>query len=264
MGILNLTPDSFSGDGLYGDVDGALRRAEQMLEDGADILDVGGESTRPGAEAVEAEEELQRVVPVVRALAARFSVPISVDTSKSAVARAALEAGAVIINDISGLHADAAMARMVSEAGAAVVVMHIQGTPRTMQQHPHYTDLLSEVCRFLQEIHRPRAGLPASRASKSSWIRDSDSAKQSRIIWSCCAACANSPPTGSPSCSVPRENRASGTSSAASRRKTVLEGTAATVAIGIANGADIIRVHDVRQMVRVAKMTDAITRGFID
>lgn len=263
MGILNLTPDSFSGDGLHGDVDGALRRAEQMLEDGADILDLGGESTRPGAAAVGVEEELQRVVPVVRALAARLPVPISVDTSKSIVARAALEAGAVIINDISGLHADAAMARMVSEAGGAVVVMHIQGTPRTMQQHPHYTDLLSEVCRYLRKstaIARA-AGIPRAQVILDPGfgfgktvahnlellrrLRELTSYGQPILLGT-----SRKSSIGHILGGAPPEDR--------------LEGTAATVAIGIANGADIIRVHDVRQIVRVAKMTDAITRGFID
>ncbi len=263
MGILNLTPDSFSGDGLHGDVDGALRRAEQMLADGADILDVGGESTRPGSEDVGVEEEMQRVVPAVRALAARFSVPISVDTTKSAVARAALDAGAVIINDISGLRFDTEMARVVSEAGAAVVVMHMQGTPRTMQHHPHYTDLLSEVCRFLQEstLLALAAGIPRERVILDPGfgfgktvahnmellrrLRELTSYGQPILL-----ATSRKSSIGQILGGVPPSER--------------LEGTAATVAIGIANGADIIRVHDVHEMARVAKMTDAITRGFID
>ncbi len=263
MGILNLTPDSFSGDGLAGDVDGALRRAEQMLEDGADILDVGGESTRPGAEAVTAEEEEQRVIPVVRALAAHFPVPISVDTSKCLVAGAALEAGAGIINDISGLHGDPDMARIVSEAGAAVVVMHMQGTPHTMQQHPRYTDLMGEVCCFLQHATELAlaAGIPRSRIILDPGfgfgktvahnlellrrLRELTSYGQPILLGTSRKASIGYILGGAP----PEER---------------VEGTAATVAIGIANGADIIRVHDVRQMARVAKMTDAITRGFID
>ena len=168
MGILNLTTDSFSGDGVGGDLAAALTRAEHLLEDGADLLDVGGESTRPGAQAVTQEEELRRVVPVVQALAARFRVPISVDTYKSAVARAALSAGATLINDISGLHFDPEMAAVAAAAHVPVVVMHIQGTPRTMQQHPQYDDLLTEVCAYLQEATTiaQLAGLPREQVSR--------------------------------------------------------------------------------------------------
>lgn len=263
MGILNLTPDSFSGDGLYGDVDGALRQAEQMLEDGADILDVGGESTRPGAEAVTTEEELRRVAPVVRALTARFPAPVSVDTSKSEVARAALDAGAVIINDISGLRGDTGMARVVSAARAAVVVMHMRGTPRTMQQHPHYTDLLSEVCGCLQEsiALALAAGLPRAHiildpgfGFGKTVAHNLELVHRLRELTSfglpILLATSRKSSIGQILGGAPPEDR--------------LEGTAVTMALGIANGADMIRVHDVRQMARVAKMADAITRAFVD
>ncbi|UCC68815.1 MAG: dihydropteroate synthase, partial [Armatimonadota bacterium] len=142
MGIINVTPDSFSGDGLGVDAAGAIAQGKQMAADGADILDVGGESTRPGAEAVAVEDELARVLPVVEALAAEVAVPVSIDTYKSRVAKEALAKGASIVNDISGLHADEDMAGVAAQAGAAVVVMHIQGTPRDMQKNPRYADVI--------------------------------------------------------------------------------------------------------------------------
>jgi len=259
MGILNLTPDSFSGDGLHGDIESSLHRAEQMLEEGADILDVGGESTRPGAQAVEEEEEIQRVAPVVRALTARFSAPVSIDTSKSAVAREALDAGAVIINDISGLHFDRDMARVIAEAGAAVVVMHIQGTPRTMQHSPHYTDLMSEVSSFLQEstalaleagILRERIILDPGFGFGKTVEHNLELLRRLRELTS----------YGQPILIGTSRKSSIGYILGGAPPEERLEGTAATVAIAIANGADIIRVHDVCQMARVAKMTDAIVR----
>jgi len=263
MGILNLTADSFSGDGLIGDVDRVVQRAAQMLDDGADILDIGGESTRPGAEEVAADEELHRVIPAVRALAARFSVPISVDTTKSAVAREALAAGATIINDISGLRFDPEMAAVVAAAHAPVVVMHIQGTPRTMQHHPQYTDLMTEVCAYLQESTAlaMAAGIPrdqvvldpgfgfgktiAHNLELLRRLRELTSFGQPILVGT-----SRKSTIGRVLGDLPPEERR--------------EGTAATVAISIANGADIVRVHDVKEMARVAKMTDAITRAFID
>jgi dihydropteroate synthase len=151
MGVLNVTPDSFSDGGRYVDVDVALTRALQMVAEGAQIIDVGGESTRPGAEAVDATEELRRVIPVISRLRARSDVIISIDTSKAAVARAALDAGATIINDVSGGRADAQMMSLASERGAAFIIMHMQGTPRTMQTDPHYADVVSEVAEFFRQ-----------------------------------------------------------------------------------------------------------------
>ncbi|RMG16785.1 MAG: dihydropteroate synthase [Deltaproteobacteria bacterium] len=144
MGILNVTPDSFSDGGRYLDEDAAVARGEALLEEGADLLDIGGESTRPGAAPVEAEEEQRRVVPVVRRLAAH-GVPISVDTTKASVARAALDAGAAMVNDVSGLERDPEMAQTVADAGVPVVLMHMRGTPATMQAKASYRDLLEEV-----------------------------------------------------------------------------------------------------------------------
>lgn len=150
MGILNVTPDSFSDGGSYGEPTAAVERGVQLAEEGADILDVGGESTRPGATPVDASEELRRVVPVVRALAARLAIPISIDTSKSQVAAAALDEGAEIVNDVTAGLADPRMAQVVSHSGAGVCLMHMQGTPQTMQDHPHYQDVVREVTTFLE------------------------------------------------------------------------------------------------------------------
>ena len=150
MGILNVTPDSFSDGGQWLDPEVAVRRGLALVAEGADLLDIGGESTRPGAAAVPLEEELRRVVPVIEALARQVTVAISVDTRSSVVARAALAAGASIVNDVSAL-GDPAMASVVRESGAGVVLMHCRGTPADMQRAPHYTDVVAEVRAFLAE-----------------------------------------------------------------------------------------------------------------
>jgi dihydropteroate synthase len=150
MGILNVTPDSFSDGGTFAGADEAVAWGLELVRQGADLLDVGGESTRPGSDPVPLEEELRRVVPVVRRLAEATSVPISVDTTKAAVARAALEAGAHAVNDVSALRGDPEMAGVVRAFGAGVVLMHMQGTPATMQQDPRYDDVVGEVTAFLQ------------------------------------------------------------------------------------------------------------------
>lgn len=151
MGIVNVTPDSFSDGGQFFEPDAAAARALELVEQGADILDIGGESTRPDAEPVGEAEELRRVMPVIEALAGRVAVPISIDTVKPSVARAALDAGASIVNDTAANRSDAAMWRLVAESGAGYVCMHMQGTPRTMQHHPVYGDVVREVLEFLVE-----------------------------------------------------------------------------------------------------------------
>jgi dihydropteroate synthase len=251
MGILNLTPDSFSGDGVGLDRDAALRLAERQVSEGADLLDVGGESTRPGADPVGSEEELHRVVPVIERLACRLPVPISVDTSKSVVARAALAAGARLVNDTSGLHQDPELAAVVAEAGAAVVLME-NGRGR------HYDDLIPDIITHLKDsiAMAEHAGVDRAKLILDPGLGFGKSVAQNLET-------------------VRRlgELRALGLPLLAgpSRKSTIgrvlnvsvderLEGTAAMVAIAIANGADIVRVHDVRAMVRVARMTDAIVR----
>jgi dihydropteroate synthase len=151
MGIVNVTPDSFSDGGKFFDSDAAVAHGLQLVEQGADIIDVGGESTRPRATPVSEEEELRRVLPVVKGLAAQIKVPISIDTMKPAVARAAVESGASIVNDIGANRTDDAMWRLVAETGAGYVLMHMQGTPSTMQENPVYKDVAAEVETFFAE-----------------------------------------------------------------------------------------------------------------
>jgi dihydropteroate synthase len=151
MGVLNVTPDSFTDGGLYFDHAAALAQARALVAAGADILDIGGESTRPFSDPVPLEEELRRVLPVIDAIAPEINIPISVDTYKAAIARAALDSGATLINDISALSFDPDMAPLAAEYQAPVVLMHMQGTPRDMQRQPHYDDLLGEVKAFFQE-----------------------------------------------------------------------------------------------------------------
>lgn len=151
MGILNVTPDSFSDGGKHAEIATALGHARRMIADGAEIIDVGGESTRPGALEVPAEEEIARTSPVIAALRKEWDGAISIDTSKAAVAAAALEAGADIVNDISGLTADAEMTAVCAASGCGVVVMHMQGNPRTMQLNPRYEDVVAEVIAFFEE-----------------------------------------------------------------------------------------------------------------
>ena len=151
MGVLNVTPDSFSDGGEFFNTSKAVEQGKRMAAQGAQIIDVGGESTRPGAEAISADEELARVVPVITQLRATVSPFISIDTSKASVARGALDAGATIINDITGGRADPEMLALVAETGAAFIVMHMQGTPRTMQAAPHYDDVVREVADFFRQ-----------------------------------------------------------------------------------------------------------------
>lgn len=151
MGVVNVTPDSFSDGGRYLDAEAAVAHAVRLVEEGADILDIGAESTRPGADPVDEVEERRRAIPVVTAVARAVTVPISIDTSKASVAQAALDAGAVVVNDVTALRSDPAMAGVIARTGAAVVLMHMQGTARTMQQAPHYEDVVGEVAAFFEE-----------------------------------------------------------------------------------------------------------------
>ena len=158
MGIVNVTPDSFSDGGHFARTDDAVAHALRLSDEGVDILDIGGESTRPGAAAVTVEDELRRVIPVIEKLAGKTAAALSIDTSKAAVARAAAAAGAEIINDVTALQGDDDMPRVAAESGCAVVLMHMQGTPRTMQLNPHYNDVVAEVAGHLaQRVTAARA-----------------------------------------------------------------------------------------------------------
>lgn len=258
MGILNVTPDSFSDGGRYLDVQRAIAHAETMVAEGATLIDIGGESSRPGASSVSVDEELARVVPVVRGLADTADVIISVDTCKAEVAHHALEAGAHIVNDITALSGDPAMATVVADMEAGVVLMHMQGTPRTMQKAPRYNDVVSDVCLWLKErVENAEAqGISTERIIIDPGIGFGKTTKHNlEILKRLLEFQALKKPllVGTSRKSfignllgVPITDR--------------VEGTAATVCWAIAHGADIVRVHDVKANVRAVQMTDALYR----
>jgi dihydropteroate synthase len=259
MGILNATPDSFSDGGRFAAADRALAHAREMASGGADVIDIGGESTRPGASPVPEDEELRRIIPLIERLSAELPLPISVDTYKSSVAKKALQAGASIVNDISGLRFSPDMAKVAAEYGAGVVIMHIKGTPRNMQQDPVYADVVGEIMAYLEEGIElaVRAGVDREKVMIDPGIGFGKTLEHNLTVLNRLD-----------------EFRALGRPIVlgASRKKfigTVLNvpvpeerafGTAATVALGIERGASIVRVHDVASMTQVARMTDAIVK----
>lgn len=256
MGILNVTPDSFSDGGRFLNMDAAIAHGEKMAEDGADIIDVGGESTRPGSDAVPLEEEAKRVLPVVKHLSKTLRVPVSIDTCKAEIARRALEAGAQLVNDISALRFDEEMIKVVRDTGCPLILMHMMGTPKVMQQDPRYDALIPEIIHFLQERidFTLQAGVKLEQIIVDPGIGFGKTVEHNLGILRWLGQLRS---LGRPILI--------GTSRKASIGKVLdsevwdrMEGTAATVAIAIANGAHIVRVHDVKQMARVAKMTDAI------
>jgi len=257
MGVLNITPDSFSDGGRYDQLESALVRARQMAAEGADIIDVGGESTRPGARPVELKEELRRVIPVVERLCDELSIPVSIDTYKSDVARRALRAGASIVNDISALRFDPKMPALIARTGAGLVLMHMKGTPRSMQRKPRYDDVVSEIYRFLAErIDRAvEAGIAREQLVVDPGIGFGKRLKDNLLLIDRLSEFLG---LGLPVLvgvsrksfigqilDLPVEDR--------------LEGTAAALSVAVSRGAALLRVHDVRQMVRVARMTRAIS-----
>lgn len=258
MGILNVTPDSFSDGGAFYPVEAAVAHALRMADEGADIIDIGGESTRPGSDGVSEEEELRRVLPVITRLAPRLPVPLSIDTRKAEVARQALAAGARIVNDVSAMTADPEMLRVVAEAGAPVVLMHAIGTPKDMQRNPFYRDTLGEIVDFLNtrlEAAR-QAGIPTSRIMLDPGIGFGKRVSDNLLILK---SLRTLHPSGCPILIGPSRKSFIGRVLDTPETER-LEGTAAAVALGIAGGAHIVRVHDVRAMTRVARMTDAILR----
>jgi dihydropteroate synthase len=258
MGIVNVTPDSFSGDGLDTDLDATLEQARGFVEAGCDILDVGGESTRPGSEGVDLDEELERVLPVVEALVDQFDAIVSVDTSKPEVAELAVAMGAGMINDVSGLRSPG-MVEVVAETGAAACIMHMRGSPRDMQERPTYDDLMAEIYDFLAERVDAAAavGVGCGRLLVDPGFGFGKTVEHNLEILRRL-----------------RELRSLGCGVliGTSRKSTIgtvldapvegrLMGTAATCAVAIAHGADVIRAHDVAEMAPLARMTDAIMRG---
>ncbi len=257
MGILNATPDSFSDGGLYQAVDASVAHARQMASEGADIIDVGGESTRPGATPLSAEEEMDRVLPVIERLAGELPLPISIDTYKARVAREALRAGASMINDVGGLRGDPEMAAVVAEFRVPVVVMHGLSEHRR-REWPEYGNIMDELRGFFRESLSiaEEASIPAEMVIIDPGIGFGKNLEHNLEIL---ARLSELKDLGKPILL--------GTSRKSVIGKVLdlppserLEGTAVTVALGIANGADIVRVHDVKEMVRVARMTDAIVR----
>lgn len=259
MGILNVTPDSFSDGGRFFGTQAAVDHGVRMAEEGADIIDVGGESTRPGSEAVSAEEEIARVVPVIRRLREKTDVVLSVDTYKAETASAALDAGADIVNDISAATFDPRMPTAFAERGCPAILMHMQGTPRDMQIDPHYDDVVAEVRSFLAE--RVRA-LVAAGAAEELLIVDPGIGFGKTIEHNLelMRRLAELKSIGRPVLVGPSRKSTIGKALGGLPPDERLEGTAAAVAICIANGADVVRVHDVKEMVRVARMADAIVR----
>ena len=253
MGVINVTPDSFSGDGLVRDIPAIVDRARGMEADGADILDLGAESTRPGSEPVSAEEELRRLLPALEAVASNVGLPISVDTYKTQVARRALDYGAAIINDVWGLKADPGLAQVAAETGAGLILMH-------NQDGRSYRDLMSDVSGSL-------AGSAAA-AVAAGVARD-------QIILDPGIGFGKTADHNLEILGRLRDLEALGYPLlvGTSRKSTIglvldlpsdqrLEGTAATVALAVQGGADIVRVHDVKEMVRVCRMSDAVVRGW--
>lgn len=254
MGILNVTPDSFSDGGKYTDVDHALSRAQELVSAGADILDIGGESSRPGAEPLPEKEERARVLPVLKAIRLEFSVPISVDTVKASVAGAALESGADMINDISGLRFDAKMARVVRDFDVPVVIMHIRGTPKNMQKNPVYKNLPGEILDFLDESRQMalQAGISRDKIIVDPGIGFGKLWFQNYQILGELAALKmlQSPILIGPS----RKSFLGKVLNIAPDLR--VEGTLVANAIGILNGANIIRVHDVKEAKKAAQIAD--------
>lgn len=264
MGVLNVTPDSFSDGGIFFNFDDAVAHGEKLVKDGADIIDIGGESTRPFSDPVTVEEEIQRVVPVIEKLSKRVSIPISIDTTKAKVAKRALEAGASIVNDIGALRLDPDMASVVSEFGVPVILMHMLGTPKTMQALPEYGDLIKEIKSFLADAitRAEKSKIPKTHIIIDPGIGFGKTVDHNLLL-------------------IKNVNEFSsldvpiliGSSRKAFIRKIlkgetdqdirpdlpmVETGTQASIAAAILNGAHIVRVHDVANTCATVKIADAI------
>lgn len=259
MGVLNVTPDSFSDGGKYIDANAAIARGTELALEGADIIDVGGESTRPGAGPVSAQEEKERVLPVIRGLRQALSIPLSIDTYKAEVARAALEEGADIINDISALRFDPAMSSLVARAKIPVVLMHMQGIPRTMQQKPSYQDVLEEVKNFLiRRIQFARnSGVDLDRIIVDPGIGFGKELEHNLALLRGLSILAS---LGCPLLVGPSRKTFIGKLLEAAPDDR-LEGSLAAAVAAVLGGANIIRMHDVREARRVLRIVDAIRFG---
>jgi dihydropteroate synthase len=259
MGILNITPDSFSDGGKFFDLEKAVLRGKEMEKEGADIIDIGGESTRPGSDPISLEEELKRVIPVIESLSKEVSIPISIDTYKSEVAFEALRAGAEMVNDISALRFDPKMKEVVAKFDVPIVLMHIKGTPKNMQQKPIYADLFGEIISYLDEsikmavqsgvsedkiIIDPGIGFGKKLEHNLKILKELDKFKvlEKPIL-----------------VGVSRKSFIGQLTNAEVNDR--LEGSLSALTVAILEGANIVRVHDVIESVRAAKVVDAILRG---
>ncbi|HWR90460.1 MAG TPA: dihydropteroate synthase [Dissulfurispiraceae bacterium] len=262
MGVVNTTPDSFSDGGLFFDGDVAVAHALRLVEEGADIIDIGGESTRPGSDPVSPDEELRRTIPVIRAVSRAVSVPVSIDTCKADVAQQALDAGASMVNDISGLRFDPEMADVVARAGVPVIVMHIRGKPKVMQVNPTYGALIPEVTAYLREsiAIAAKAGIPPGMVMIDPGIGFGKTFDHNLQIIRDLGEFLK---LGHPVVIGVSRKAFLGKILGDAPPSERLEGTAAAVAISIFNGAHIVRVHDVREMARVARVADAVRRGTV-
>lgn len=259
MGVLNVTPDSFSDGGLYFDRSSAVDRALKMIDEGADIIDIGGESTRPGSDPVSPEEEIGRTVSVIETLANKITCPISVDTYRSEVARQALEAGASIVNDISGMTFDPSMPAVVAEYRVPVVIMHIRGTPKNMQVNPTYNDLIPEILDYFRRRidYAVNSGIAEDHIIIDPGIGFGKTFDHNLAILNNLQEFTL---LQKPLLVGPSRKAFLGKLLGGAPPGERIEGTAAAVAVSIIKGADIVRVHDVREMARVAAVTDAIKR----
>ena len=258
MGIVNVTPDSFSDGGRFLDAEKAIEHAKRLAKEGADIIDVGGESTRPGSDPVTLEEEMRRVIPVIEGIAKEVKIPISIDTCKSGVAKAALDRGASIINDISALRFDSKIADVAVEHDVPMVLMHMKGTPKDMQLNPSFHSVMDEIKEFMRDrvefavfkgvardgiIIDPGIGFGKTTEHNYEIIRKLGELKE----------------LGMPILiGTSRKSFIGNTLGLDVDER--LEGTLATITMCIMNGADIVRVHDVKEAMRTVRMTDAIYR----
>jgi dihydropteroate synthase len=259
MGVLNVTPDSFSDGGLFYDHERAIEHGMKLARDGADIIDIGGESTRPGSDPVPLEEEIRRVIPVIEALARELDVPISIDTCKAEVASRALDAGASMVNDVSALRFDPDMVRVVAERRVPVVLMHMKGTPKDMQLDPRYEDLISEILEFLEERVRfaESNGVPPEAIIVDPGIGFGKTVEHNLSIIKHLRRFKS---LGKPVLlGTSRKSFIGKVLNVGVEERE--EGTAATVVAGILNGADIVRVHDVAKILPAVRMADAIARA---
>lgn len=259
MGILNVTPDSFSDGGQFLDIEKAVAHGVQMARQGATIIDIGPESTRPGSESVSVDEQIARAVPVIKKLSQQVNIPISIDTRISAVAEAAIEAGASMINDITAL-ADDAMARLAVQAQVPVVLMHMQGTPQTMQADPQYDDVVTEVRDYLMGRARAaeNAGVSKERIILDPGIGFGKTTEHNLLLLKHLDRLCE---TGYRVLVGASRKRFIGQLTGKENPVDRIFGTAATTAIAVAKGASIIRVHDVAETVDVAKVANAICRA---